>query len=240
MINTVTIQQLTFSFQQTPMFVNFDFCLPTGKWTALLGQSGIGKSTLLRLIAGLEPHFTQGTIHLKPSTKIAWLAQQDSLFPWLSVLDNVQLQSHLMGKKNKNSEQRARELLHAVNIEQHWNKPCYQLSGGQRQRVALARTLMLEADLILMDEPFSALDAVTKLQLQQLAADLLKDKTVLLITHDPQEAIRLADRIFVLKNQPAILSDVIIPQGKAPRFSQDQTLWQLEHQLFDELIGSTK
>ncbi|EFL79776.1 ABC transporter ATP-binding protein [Actinobacillus pleuropneumoniae] len=96
----------------------------------------------------------------------------------------MQLAAHLQGKKNAETLAKAEQLLAAVKMSEHKNKPCYQLFGGQRQ-LALARTLMQDADLILMDEPFSALDAVTRLQLQQLAAQLLADKTVLLITHDP-------------------------------------------------------
>lgn len=234
-MNIVEIQQLNFAFGSQQIFQNFSFSLPTQKWVALLGASGIGKSTLLRLIAGLETNFTQGNIQLAKGTKLAWLAQQDCLFPWLSVLDNVQLQAHLNGNKNTKTEGKAKQLLSDVNMLEHANKPCYQLSGGQRQRVALARTLMLDADLILMDEPFSALDAVTRLQLQKLSRQLLSEKTVLLITHDPQEALRLADQIFILKHQPATLSDPIIPNEKAPRFTQTTQLHQLEQQLFNEL-----
>ncbi len=235
-MDMVEIHKLCFSFEDQMIFRDFNFSLASRQWTALLGASGIGKSTLLRLIAGLEKDY-QGKIMLAENTRLAWLAQQDSLFPWLSVLDNVQLQAHLQGKTNPKTQRKAEDLLQAVNMLAHKHKPCYQLSGGQRQRVALARTLMLEADLILMDEPFSALDAVTRLQLQQLARQLLKDKTVLLITHDPQEALRLADRILVLKNHPAQLSDPIVPASTAPRFSQDPQLWQLEQRLFRELLG---
>ncbi|SUT92497.1 ABC transporter ATP-binding protein [Actinobacillus lignieresii] len=233
-MNCIEIHQLHFAFKQQVIFNNFDFALPKGKWCALLGASGIGKSTLLRLIAGLETT-SIGSIELASDTKIAWLAQQDSLFPWLSVLDNVQLAAHLQGKKNAETLAKAEQLLAAVKMSEHKNKPCYQLSGGQRQRVALARTLMQDADLILMDEPFSALDTVTRLQLQQLAAQLLADKTVLLITHDPQEAIRLADQIYILKHQPAQLSNVIEPSNNAPRFGSDAEQWQLEQQLLNML-----
>ncbi|WGE49472.1 ABC transporter ATP-binding protein [Actinobacillus equuli] len=238
-MNCIEICRLHFAFKDQVIFNNFDFVLPKGKWCALLGASGIGKSTLLRLIAGLETEIS-GSIAFAPETKIAWLAQQDSLFPWLSVLDNVQLAAHLQGNKNIETLAKAEQLLTAVNMLEHKNKPCYQLSGGQRQRVALARTLMQDADLILMDEPFSALDAVTRLQLQQLAAQLLSDKTVLLITHDPQEAIRLADQIYILKHQPAQLSDVIEPLSKAPRFSANTEQWQLEQRLLDMLSNDTK
>ncbi|MDE8035071.1 ABC transporter ATP-binding protein [Actinobacillus equuli] len=229
-MNCIEIHQLHFAFKQQVIFNNFDFVLPKGKWCALLGASGIGKSTLLRLIAGLETTLS-GSVELAPNTQIAWFAQQDSLFPWLSVLDNVQLAAHLHGNKNAETLAKAEQLLASVKMSEHKNKPCYQLSGGQRQRVALARTLMQDADLILMDEPFSALDAVTRLQLQQLAAQLLANKTVLLITHDPQEAIRLADQIYILKHQPAQLSNVIEPSSKAPRFNSGSEQWQLEQQL---------
>lgn len=236
-MDMVEIQRLNFAFAQQQIFRDFNFSLPTARWTALLGASGIGKSTLLRLIAGLEKNFS-GEIKLAQNAKIAWLAQQDCLLPWLSVLDNVQLQAHLQGNKNAQTQEKAEQLLQAVKMLEHKHKPCYQLSGGQRQRVALARTLMLDADLILMDEPFSALDAVTRLQLQQLARQLLANKTVLLITHDPQEALRLADQILVLKNQPAQLSQAIIPSSAAPRFTQSEDFTQLEMQLFVELMES--
>lgn len=230
----VEITGLTFSFNRQILFRDFDFTLPQGEWTALLGHSGIGKSTLLRIIAGLEPP-QQGSIQFPQPTEVAWLAQQDSLFPWLSVLDNVQLGAHLTGNKNAQSRAKAEQMLAAVKMAEHQHKACYQLSGGQRQRVALARTLMSEADLILMDEPFSALDAVTRFQLQELAYGLLAEKTVLLITHDPQEAIRLADNIYVLQHRPARLSEVIRPLGSAPRDRHQPQLWTLEQQLFQRL-----
>lgn len=230
----VEIEGLTFSFNRQTLFRDFYFALPKGNWTALLGHSGIGKSTLLRIIAGLEP-IQQGNIQFPAQIKLAWLAQQDSLFPWLSVLDNVQLEAHLSGTKNTESRSKAERMLAAVKMAEHCHKACYQLSGGQRQRVALARTLMLDADLILMDEPFSALDAVTRFQLQDLAYQLLAGKTVLLITHDPQEALRLADQIYVLQHQPAQLSEVICPKGNAPRDRHQPSLQALERQLFQRL-----
>lgn len=203
----------------------------------LLGASGIGKSTLLRLIAGLEQP-SAGKILLSSETRIAWLAQHDALFPWLSVIENVQLADYLNGSLNAQSQQKAMQLLEAVGMSAHKGKACYQLLGGQRQRVALARTLMQDADLVLMDEPFSALDAVTRLQLQQLAHQLLADKTVLLITHDPQEAIRLADHIFLLRQQPIQLLPVFQPEGDKPRFQQNQAWRQLEQQLLATLTHS--
>lgn len=236
-MNAVELCHLTLRFDQHCLFDNLNFCLPQGKWTSILGCSGVGKSTLLRVIAGLENDaIYRGKIIFSAETTLSYMAQQDGLYPWLSILDNVQLSQHLQGKKSKATEERAKYLLSAVKMTAHLHKPCYQLSGGQRQRVALARTLMQDANTILMDEPFSALDAVTRIQLQELACDLLKHKTVLLITHDPQEAIRLSDTIYVLKNQPARLSEPILLTGKTPRYLGQQVLWHLQEQLLAQLI----
>ena len=163
-----------------------------------------------------------------------------TLYPWLSIVDNVQLENVLFGNKSAKTTIRAKVLLEQVGMSEHLNKNCTQLSGGQKQRVALARVLMENADLVLLDEPFSALDAISRYQLQNLAYELLlKNKSVLLVTHDPQEALRLSQRIFVLRSpQPnqSALSDVIKPEGKAPRDLNQNNLWMLQQQLLNELL----
>lgn len=198
----------------------------------MLGRSGCGKSTLLKAIAGLDHGAKQqGDIHCHG--KIAYLSQQDSLLPWLSVINNVQLSDHLHGKKNADTRKRAHQLLDNVGLAEHADKPPYHLSGGQRQRVALARTLMQNAEFILMDEPFSAIDAITRLELQRLSADLLADKAVILITHDPIEAIRLTDAIYVMHN--AGLSQSYVPAGMRPRLEAKQAQPELQQQLLAAL-----
>lgn len=234
----IEIRNLCFTFGEQVLFQYFNFQLKKGSWTSLLGASGVGKSTLLRIIAGLENEAIQtGEIAFAPNTRLAWLAQTDSLYPWLSIIDNVQLQAHLSGEKSAKSREKAISLLEQVGLGEHLHKRCYQLSGGQRQRVALARTLMQEANLILMDEPFSALDAVTRHQLQALAVELLRDKTVLLITHDPQEAIRVSDEICILRHQPAEIALTIALGGNRPRELNSHQQWALQQQLFNELTG---
>ena len=233
------IQNLNLEFKGKKLFENLNFDILENRSTALLGTSGVGKSTLLRCIADLEKeNITSGKITLKEGTNIAWLSQENSLFPWLSILDNVQLYHHLKGTKTKQTLQKAKELLNQVNMSAHQNKKTYELSGGQKQRVALARTLMQEANLILMDETFSALDAITKIQLQDLTCELLKNKTVVLVTHDPQEAIKLANHIYIFKNQPIIIEEVASLQGTLPHLLSNEKLWNLQEELISKLKGS--
>ena len=236
----VNIQDLSLAFGGLVLFEHLDLMLLPNEWVSLLGCSGVGKSTLLRLIAGLDTQGKiQGNIIFHPNIRVSWLPQKDTLYPWLSIIDNVQLENVLFGNKSAKTTLQAKALLEQVGMAEHLHKNCYQLSGGQKQRVALARVLMQNADLVLLDEPFSALDAISRYQLQNLAYELLKNKSVLLVTHDPQEALRLSQRVFVLRspqsNQPA-LSDVIKPEGKAPRKLNQENLWMLQQQLLNELL----
>ena len=233
------IQNLNLNFKGKKLFNNLNFDILENTSSALLGTSGVGKSTLLRCIADLEiENITSGKIVLKEGTNIAWLSQENSLYPWLSILDNIQLYHHLKGTKTKQTLQKAKELLSQVNMSEHCDKKTYELSGGQKQRIALARTLMQEANLILMDEPFSALDAITKIQLQDLTCQLLKNKTVVLVTHDPQEAIKLANHIYILKNQPVTIEEVATLQGTLPHQLSNEKLWNLQEELISKLKGN--
>lgn len=171
----VNIQDLSLAFGEQVLFEHLDLTLLPNEWVSLLGCSGVGKSTLLRLIAGLEiPGKVQGNITSHPHIRVAWLPQKDTLYPWLSIVDNVQLENVLFGNKSAKTTIRAKVLLEQVGMSEHLHKNSAQLSGGQKQRVALARVLMQNADLVLLDEPFSALDAISRYQLQNLAYELLK------------------------------------------------------------------
>lgn len=184
-----------------PLFAPLELEIGAGEWTCLLGPSGVGKTTLLRLIAGLEAGAEfQGSIIADDGQalkgRIAYMAQSDLLLPWLDVTGNITLGARLRGAKPE--KRRARDLLERVGLAEHAHKRPAQLSGGMRQRAALARTLMEDRPVVLLDEPFSALDARTRAEMQELAAELLAGRTVLLVTHDPGEAARLGHRIAVL------------------------------------------
>ena len=186
------------------LFAPIDLTLPASQWTCVLGRSGVGKSTLLRLIAGLETagRFT-GTITASDGEtlegRVSLMAQSDLLLPWLTVLENAVLGARLRGQDPDMT--RAKDLLERVGLAAYRDKKPAALSGGMRQRTALARTLMEDREVVLLDEPFSALDAGTRADMQDLAAHMLHGKTVLLVTHDPAEAVRLGHQIVVLTPQ---------------------------------------
>lgn len=224
----LTIDQLTYHGHS--LFCDIDLRFPAGAWTAILGPSGVGKSTVLRLLAGLE---TGG--RLGPRTRVcaadgqalagrvAYMAQRDGLLPWLSALDNVMLGSRLRrgDRIDRATRDQALALLDLVGLAGRARDRPGALSGGMRQRVALARTLMEDRPVVLMDEPFSALDPPTRLRLGDLAARLLAGRTVVLITHDPMEALRLAHRVLILSGRPVAVAEPLLPVGVPPRAPDD-------------------
>ena len=221
-----------------PLFRDLALDLDAGAWSCLLGASGVGKTSLLRLLAGLARP-TRGEITasdgLALAGRVAYMAQQDLLLPWLSVLENVRLGPRLRGEGRRAREPEARAMLARVGLADHARRLPATLSGGERQRVALARTLLEERPVVLMDEPFAALDALTRHRLQALAAGLLVDRTVLLVTHDPLEALRLGHRVLVLTGQPASPDAPLLPPGQPPRAPDDPALTTLHRQLLAAL-----
>jgi len=203
---------------RTPLIAGFDLTLPAGRWSVLLGPSGVGKTSLLRLIAGLScaAHLT-GRIAAddgRPTApRVAMMAQDDQLLPWASAGDNVTICARLRGEAAQRA--RATELLAQVGLAGLEHRKPAQMSAGQRQRVALARTLYEDRDIVLLDEPFSALDAMTRQNVQDLAVTLLSRRTVVLITHDPAEAIRLADAAWMIT--PAGIMPCKLPSCAIPR-----------------------
>lgn len=224
MSSAVSLKGLGLHYQGAaePVFQNLNLELKAGSWSCLLGRSGCGKTSLLRILAGLieaEHHISGEVLDADGQPlagRVAYMAQQDLLFPWLSVLDNVCLKARLGAEPEQETlQQRARHLLKQLGLAGYEDQRPERLSGGMRQRVALARTLMQDTPLVLMDEPFSALDAVTRHRLQDLAVEALAGRTVLLITHDPQEALRLGDDIWLFENRQLV--PVSRPQSLVPR-----------------------
>ena len=211
--------------------------VPAGQWTCLLGASGIGKSTLLRLLAGLADGvaFTGGlgaSDGLPLRGRVALMAQNDLLLPWLDCLGNVTLGARLRGTPP--DLPRARALLEKVGLAGAAKRRPAQLSGGERQRVALARTLMEDCPVLLLDEPFSALDARTRAQMQDLAARLLVGRTVLMVTHDPAEAVRLGHQLLLMTVTG--LQPIATPPGMPPRRVDDPATLALQGRLLRALM----
>jgi putative hydroxymethylpyrimidine transport system ATP-binding protein len=210
---------LKYEASQSYIYQDIELRLPLNQVTCLLGQSGCGKSSLLKHLVGLHKNacvndlLIQTSVHSSLDVKgfqheLAYMAQQDLLLPWLSVIDNVllayDLKRPILKKKsqfNQVLKSRAQEILEQVGLPDKADKKVFTLSGGMRQRVALARTLIQDKSIILMDEPFSSVDAITRDKLQQLSSHLFKNKTVLLVTHDPLEALVMGHNILHFSNK---------------------------------------
>ncbi len=235
----ILLDNVGFEFGGTALFSGLDFVIPGGQWTCLLGPSGCGKSTLLRLISGSLGSNFSGSIRFdrgfSRKNLTAWMSQKDLLLPWLTVQSNAMLGARLRGEATEERRQRAAALLEAAGLKGYLDAYPAALSGGMRQRVALVRTLMEDRPVILMDEPFSALDALTRLKLQDLALELLQGATVLLVTHDPYEALRLGHRIQVMAGRPARIRPPLTPPGSPPRRLDESEVAALHTRLFENL-----
>jgi putative hydroxymethylpyrimidine transport system ATP-binding protein len=222
------------------LFDRLNMDLPGGEMTALLGASGVGKTSLLRVLAGLETPLSGRIVARDGATlanRIAYMGQQDLLLPWLSALGNVMLGARLRGERADPA--RARRLLDEVGLAGREAALPATLSGGMRQRVALARTLYEDRPIVLMDEPFSALDGLTRARVQTLAAGLLRHRTVLLITHDPLEACRLADSVLVMAGLPARLGETLRLTGATPRAVDDPAVLASQGALLRRLLDDS-
>ena len=176
---------------------------------SIVGPSGCGKSTLLSILAGLE-NKSSGIIDANEDIKIGYMLQSDSLFPWRTVLDNCLLGLEINNMLNTDSKRRVISLLKAYGLYDFKDKFPKNLSGGMRQRVALIRTLAINPDILLLDEPFSALDYSTRLSLSNDVYKIIKEenKTAIMVTHDLAEAISLSDEIIVLTKRPAEIKTI--------------------------------
>ncbi|MER6342924.1 ABC transporter ATP-binding protein [Streptomyces sp. NPDC001595] len=225
----VQLRSLTRSFDGRKILDNLDLDIPAGQFVALLGHSGSGKSTLLRAVADLD-HEVVGSGQLSAPERVSVVFQDSRLLPWRRVLDNV-----LLGLDGENAEAKGREALAEVGLagrERAWPN---ELSGGEAQRAALARSLVREPELLLADEPFGALDALTRIKMHALLRELWKRHrpSVLLVTHDVDEAIVLADRVLVL-DHGRIGLDLTIDRPH-PRSNRDPLLSEYRERLLAAL-----
>ncbi|MDQ0857966.1 ABC transporter ATP-binding protein [Bacillus sp. V2I10] len=194
---------------------DIDLQIEEGEFISFLGPSGCGKTTLLSIIAGLISP-TKGSILMedrsvkKDSSAIGYMLQQDYLFPWKTIEENILLGLKIGGNLSAKAKEKSLSLLKDMGLENVEKKYPRQLSGGMRQRAALVRTLSTNPKLLMLDEPFSALDYQTKLKLEDLVWSTLKDfrKTALLVTHDIGEAIAMSDRIFLLSSKPGRIAQI--------------------------------
>ena len=207
------------------------------RFSCLLGPSGCGKSTLLQIVGGLEPA-TSGTVRIgearrQPGADSVMVWQGLNLFPWRSVLDNVAFGLEMHGMPKRERHERARALVASVGLAGFENHLPGQLSGGMRQRVALARALVLERPILLMDEPFAALDAQTKIVMQEELARIFDrtHKTVIFVTHAIEEAILLGDEVVVMTARPGRIKEVLAVDLPRPR-----TLEMVNTKAFGELF----
>lgn len=218
-----------------------------GQFAVILGMSGSGKSTLLRYIAGLQQP-TKGEILVKglpvsEKNRVSMVFQQYSSLPWMTVLENVGLALEFKGVSKKDRDEQSMEMIKLVGLDGHQNKFAQypSLSGGQLQRVAIARSLLANSEILLMDEPFGALDIRTRLQMQDLLIGLWEkfQSTVVFVTHDIAEAVYLADDIYILKAQPSKIVehiDIDLPLQRTREIKRDPRYTELVHHVEDTML----
>jgi NitT/TauT family transport system ATP-binding protein len=210
-------RNVTMRFDALTAVQDVSIALRDGEVVSLIGPSGCGKSTLLNIGSGLAAP-TEGTAFVDgervagPNAHVAFMLQKDLLLPWRTIAENVMFGVEIQGVPKVERRRRAHAQLESLKLAEFAGHYPHQLSGGMRQRVALARTLAVDPTVLLMDEPFSAVDAQTRMGLQRELAQTLKraGKTALLITHDLQEAVTLSDRVLVMSRRPGRIIDEII------------------------------
>ncbi|CUB10213.1 Taurine import ATP-binding protein TauB [Bacillus cereus] len=213
--NILQFHNVSFHYDEKPIINELNASIQDKEFVSIIGPSGCGKSTLFRLITGLEEAST-GQIELieTKSHPVGYMPQKDMLLPWRTIIENAALPLECQGVQKKEAQIKAKELLQKFGLQGYETKYPKDLSGGMRQRVSFIRTLLTGGEILLLDEPFSALDALTKASLQEWLFEQWKEweKTILFITHDVEEALFLSNRIFVVENQPiTTLTERIVP-----------------------------
>lgn len=227
-----------------------DLHVDAGEFVSLVGTSGCGKSTLLRIVAGLEQP-SSGTVHvdgervLGPGPDRGMVFQGYSLFPWLTVEGNIEFGLHLAGIDRRARGERVAELLAIMGLTDHAKRLPRELSGGMRQRVAIARALAPEPDLLLLDEPFGALDAQTRLAMHEFLRQVWQrtGATIMFVTHDVEEAVYLSQRIYVMHAMPGrIVEELRLPPSLVggPEIKRTPQFLDLRDELHELLLGAVR
>jgi NitT/TauT family transport system ATP-binding protein len=227
------LEQVTHRFDGLEVLRDLSLDVRRGEFVALVGPSGCGKTTLLNLCSGYEQP-TSGQVHR--AGRVRMVFQQDGLFPWLTVGENVRMGLRHLAEETERAR-RAESLIDLIGLRGFESHYPHQLSGGMRQRVELARALAGETDLLLMDEPFSSLDYLTRLRLRGELARLLYEqpRTVVLVTHDIEEAAQLADRVLVLSERPGQIRDEVSLSTPRPRDTTLPEVVGAVHRILTEL-----
>ncbi|MCH4570138.1 MULTISPECIES: ABC transporter ATP-binding protein [Bacillus] len=213
--NILQFHNVSFHYDEKLIINELNASIQDKEFVSIIGPSGCGKSTLFRLITGLEEAST-GQIELTEtkSHPVGYMPQKDMLLPWRTIIENAALPLECQGVQKKEAQIKAKELLHKFGLQGYETKYPKDLSGGMRQRVSFIRTLLTGGEILLLDEPFSALDALTKASLQEWLFEQWKEweKTILFITHDVEEALFLSNRILVVEQQPiTTLTERVVP-----------------------------
>lgn len=237
------IQNLSKTFyvkkKPLPVLSSLSLTVKKGEFVSIIGPSGCGKTTILNIIAGLDIQ-TSGKVLLDGTA--SYMFQKPLLLPWKSALENISLSLLLKGVPKKTAQQKAYAMLKKFHLDTFANHYPATLSGGMAQRIGLLRTILFNNQFLLMDEPFGALDALTRLSMQMWLLDVWQTykSSVLLVTHDIREAILLSDKIYVLSKCPAtILNEVLIPlpRQRKREFLQDKKVIAIEKMLEDLLLS---
>lgn len=251
-MSKLEIHHLTYTYheglQRLTALDDVNLAIAQGEFVSLIGPSGSGKSTLLQIIAGLlQPNTGTVLLEGKPQRhrlgSTAYMPQLDALLPWRTILDNIVLGAEIRGGGRAKTKRRALELLPLFGLEGFAHSFPVQLSGGMRQRAALLRTFLSGQDILLLDEPFGALDALTRRDLQRWLLEVWAHfrYTILFVTHDVQEALFLSDRVLVLSKRPGkIIHEVPVPLSRPRSHDVDLTtpeIVALEKTLFQSLKG---
>ena len=218
--------------------------IQNGEFVCIVGESGCGKSTLLNLVAGLiTPSSGQILLNGKeitgPGADRTVMFQEHGLYPWLNVIDNVKFGLKLAGASKEEQEEKAVHYLKMVNLFDYRDYPIHQISGGMRQRTALARALTMDSSVLLMDEPFSALDKQTTNRLREELERIWMEtkRTILFITHSVEEAVYLGDRVVVLSPDPNKEIDIIQVNMERPRHVYSPEFVDMRHQILEKIRG---